>query len=185
MSVDPLVRVTNQPYVFTDDDPLNSEDPLGLMPLRPTAANSHITTSEAKGVAQSIVKELKSNGVPVTNAAATVLSKTIETDTSKPGEVITQTDLSTLEKDVGAASSDVAVVTDIIAAYATTIDDVQAGHSVAYALGDGAVQWGAAAAGFTTGAEACAELGEGAVVCGVANGVAASGIAHWLYHNLI
>jgi hypothetical protein len=29
MSVDPLVIQTRQPYVFTGDDPLNSEDPLG------------------------------------------------------------------------------------------------------------------------------------------------------------
>ncbi len=30
LSVDPDVATTNQPYVFTNDDPLNSEDPLGL-----------------------------------------------------------------------------------------------------------------------------------------------------------
>jgi hypothetical protein len=29
MSIDPDVATTNQPYVFTNDDPLNSEDPLG------------------------------------------------------------------------------------------------------------------------------------------------------------
>jgi RHS repeat-associated protein len=30
LSVDPDVATTDQPYVFTDDDPLNAEDPLGL-----------------------------------------------------------------------------------------------------------------------------------------------------------
>ncbi|MGD0851920.1 MAG: polymorphic toxin type 37 domain-containing protein [Acidimicrobiales bacterium] len=30
LSIDPDVEQTNQPYVFTDDDPLNAEDPLGL-----------------------------------------------------------------------------------------------------------------------------------------------------------
>jgi hypothetical protein len=29
LSVDPAVEQTNQPYVFTNDDPLNAEDPLG------------------------------------------------------------------------------------------------------------------------------------------------------------
>lgn len=29
MSIDPDVATTDQPYVFTNDDPLNSEDPLG------------------------------------------------------------------------------------------------------------------------------------------------------------
>jgi hypothetical protein len=30
MSIDPDVATTDQPYVFTDDDPLNGTDPLGL-----------------------------------------------------------------------------------------------------------------------------------------------------------
>ena len=32
MSIDPEVATTDQPYVFTNDDPLNEEDPLGLTP---------------------------------------------------------------------------------------------------------------------------------------------------------
>ncbi len=31
LSVDPAVAQTNQPYVFTNDNPLNATDPLGLM----------------------------------------------------------------------------------------------------------------------------------------------------------
>ena len=30
LSIDPDVETTNQPYVFTNDNPLNAEDPLGL-----------------------------------------------------------------------------------------------------------------------------------------------------------
>jgi hypothetical protein len=30
LSIDPDVATTDQPYVFTNDDPLNAEDPLGL-----------------------------------------------------------------------------------------------------------------------------------------------------------
>ncbi len=33
LSVDPAVASTNQPYVFTNDNPLNAEDPLGLAEL--------------------------------------------------------------------------------------------------------------------------------------------------------
>jgi hypothetical protein len=35
LSIDPDVAETDQPYVFTNDDPLNSEDPLGLAGARP------------------------------------------------------------------------------------------------------------------------------------------------------
>jgi RHS repeat-associated protein len=30
LSIDPDVATTDQPYVFTNDDPLNAEDPMGL-----------------------------------------------------------------------------------------------------------------------------------------------------------
>jgi hypothetical protein len=33
LSIDPAVAQTDQPYVFTNDDPLNAEDPLGLSDL--------------------------------------------------------------------------------------------------------------------------------------------------------
>ena len=32
LSIDPMVDQTDQPYVFTNDNPLNSSDPLGLIP---------------------------------------------------------------------------------------------------------------------------------------------------------
>jgi hypothetical protein len=41
MSIDPDVATTDQPYVFTNDDPLNAEDPLG----------ENIWSTIAKGVA--------------------------------------------------------------------------------------------------------------------------------------
>jgi hypothetical protein len=33
MSIDPAVATTDQPYVFTNDNPLNAEDPVGLDPV--------------------------------------------------------------------------------------------------------------------------------------------------------
>jgi hypothetical protein len=34
LSIDPDVAITDQPYVFTNDDPLNAEDPIGMDPNR-------------------------------------------------------------------------------------------------------------------------------------------------------
>ena len=39
MSIDPDVATTDQPYVFTGDDPLNAEDPLGLGAYQPKRWN--------------------------------------------------------------------------------------------------------------------------------------------------
>jgi hypothetical protein len=53
ISIDPAVTRTNQPYVFTNDNPLNAEDPLGLC-IRDakgdctTAATTSKTTSTKK-----------------------------------------------------------------------------------------------------------------------------------------
>jgi hypothetical protein len=35
LSIDPDVATTDQPYVFTNDDPLNASDPLGLWGWNP------------------------------------------------------------------------------------------------------------------------------------------------------
>ncbi|MHB8379754.1 MAG: RHS repeat-associated core domain-containing protein [Acidimicrobiales bacterium] len=44
LSIDPLVTSTNQPYVFTNDDPLNATDPLGEWNLLHAIASGFDTT---------------------------------------------------------------------------------------------------------------------------------------------
>jgi hypothetical protein len=48
LSIDPDVATTEQPYVFTNDDPLNAEDPLGLKPA-PKALSEQATANDQKG----------------------------------------------------------------------------------------------------------------------------------------
>lgn len=64
LSIDPFVAETNQPYVFTNDDPLNAEDPLGdamsaseansRSGPSPTTATSHCSGPGAPTEAQLI-----------------------------------------------------------------------------------------------------------------------------------
>jgi hypothetical protein len=50
LSIDPDVATTDQPYVFTNDDPLNAEDPLGLYKYtdRETIGNTKTVGSAKK-----------------------------------------------------------------------------------------------------------------------------------------
>jgi hypothetical protein len=45
ISVDPMVQMTDQPYMFTNDNPLNSEDPIGLRPVGSSASMSSSSAS--------------------------------------------------------------------------------------------------------------------------------------------
>ena len=49
LSIDPDVTQTDQPYVFTNDDPLNAEDPLGLNQSGYWIKGGKVYTTEVKG----------------------------------------------------------------------------------------------------------------------------------------
>jgi hypothetical protein len=51
MSVDPDVATTNQPYAFTNDNPLNAEDPLGLSWWNPFSWSTKTWENIAAGAA--------------------------------------------------------------------------------------------------------------------------------------
>jgi RHS repeat-associated protein len=58
LSIDPDVAETNQPYVFTNDDPLNATDPLGLYKYK---YDWVIGTTKKVGSASSVLKYLENN----------------------------------------------------------------------------------------------------------------------------
>ena len=51
LSVDPDVQTTDEPYAFVNDNPLNLEDPLGLMPSEGTSQTNAETLAIAKAYA--------------------------------------------------------------------------------------------------------------------------------------
>ena len=192
MSVDPDLQSTDQAFVFTNDNPLNSTDPLGIDPCVSNGAVVNrcpnpgigISSSQANGISLLLVTALRNNGISISNSAATAISRAIKKDTSLSGVVISQGEFSTLLKDVGATAAKVAVATDLVQAYVTSIDDAQAGHGIVYSLGDAGVSYLAGAFGFAKGVEACEEAGYWSVVCGVGGALAGSGVVHWMFGRI-
>jgi hypothetical protein len=185
LSVDPAVATTNQPYVFTNDDPLNAEDSNGLVKVQLSGGSGPIPKSEAVSFSKDIVNKLKSDGVSVSGDAAQAIAKAIEADTAKPGSVISSSELAKIAKDIGVVSKDYSVAIGVLGSAATAVDDVTSGHNVVYAIGDAAVQWSAAGAGFDAGATLCAESVIADPACGFVGAVVTSGAAAWMYHHLL
>jgi len=84
LSVDPDVQTTDQPYVYTGDDPLNRTDPLGLGPQADSALLSALK--------ELLVREsaLKKDATQANIAAVKALSNRVLTDESTVNRSNTQ-----------------------------------------------------------------------------------------------
>jgi hypothetical protein len=72
LSIDPDVAETGQPYVFTNDDPLNSEDPLGLKLTGANGQTATVMTSSNDGRKTTTITTTSSKGVTVSISVAPV-----------------------------------------------------------------------------------------------------------------
>jgi hypothetical protein len=67
LSIDPDVTTTDQPYVFTNDDPLNYDDPLGLKDKpKPTTINLVVSVAAGSAIAvplKDVTSEIKIGAV--------------------------------------------------------------------------------------------------------------------------
>ena len=86
LSIDPHVQTTDQPYVFTNDDPLNAEDPLGIYAISGTGQNSFTTTTLNK-------------------ETHTIKTTTIVTSGSKPAKVTVSTSPVTVPLGLGVSAT--------------------------------------------------------------------------------
>ncbi len=80
MSIDPDIDETDQPYVFTNDDPLNGTDPLGLKGWYCVNGVSHYYSGNQKGKATGKCK----NKTTTTKGTPTGTTTTIPTSTKHP-----------------------------------------------------------------------------------------------------
>ena len=70
LSIDPAVSVTNQPYIFVNDDSLNSSDPLGLKLAGGKGKTANVTTSTSDGRKITTITTTSSKGVTVSISVA-------------------------------------------------------------------------------------------------------------------
>ena len=184
LSIDPMVATTGQPYVFTNDNPLNAEDPLGLRLLRSQDYKGVLSKTEVDAIAKAIVQKLKNKNIPIVGNAADLISRSLRKYTSKSGELITFRETSRIVSEVAGGMDSVARVTGIIGAFVTSINDANAGHGAVYAVADGGFSLAGGMVAGEQGAAACIEFGWIAVACGFGAGIAGSGITHAVFGNL-
>ena len=74
LTVDPLEQLTQQPYEYANDDPINESDPTGLCAINPFASDSCV--GDAAGVvgsaAGAVAGFVGSNAVPIAEGIGTV-----------------------------------------------------------------------------------------------------------------
>jgi RHS repeat-associated protein len=209
LSIDPDVADTIQPYLFTGDDPLNADDPTGLL-LATGTTETHAETAEVakatkvavaaakpieaavkaatvKTVTKSIVAALQSKGVAVTGTISDAISKTLTNVTTNPNNPISAQGETVLIKDVIGATGDLANSVTVVSSAVTSYNDVQDGHDISYAIGDGAAQAAGGWAGALAGAEACGETLDPIVDagCAVVGGAGGTISFHALWHIIV
>ena len=136
LSIDSAVARTNQPYVYTGDNPLNAEDPLGL------GANSAVTTlSKALNHLAATYKEYKANPNLRTSGAYATAKRSFEKDAVAANTAVTQ---SVSE----ATNTGVTQVPSIVATAQSQQAQVQGCYNSATAL---AAEGGITGAVFTVG----------------------------------
>jgi RHS repeat-associated protein len=84
VSVDPKVATTDQPYVFTGDDPLNSTDPLGL-----TLATAAQALTNALTELTIRISAAASNPTAANVAAVSALAARVGSDTKAVADAVT------------------------------------------------------------------------------------------------
>jgi hypothetical protein len=186
ISGDPYLQRTDQAYVFTNDNPLDATDPLGLAGWYCIDGVSHYYKGDkfgAKGsgkcpVATSTTGSFFNNvNIPESGTAAKALHDVVKVTTS-PLDSISPSDATRIVEGLGVAAGDYASAVTAIAAPVTYYNDTMAGETPTYAAGDTVFTLGGAAAG----ALICGGPEDGVgIVCGIVGGFLGGGFGHSLW----
>jgi hypothetical protein len=192
LSIDPAVAATDQPYVFTNDDPLNAEDPTGSLPsaggtgsnaeraaiaravASAKAASAAAVKTSNEALAQKILKTLDNNNFTTSGTAADVYHQIVK-DTSTPFDAISASEATRIVESAGVAAGKYAAGVTAIGGALTYYNDVQDGYSPAYAAGDATFTLG----GALGGAALCGGPEDGVgIFCGLVGGFAGGALGH-------
>jgi RHS repeat-associated protein len=198
LSVDPDVATTDQPYVFTNDDPLNAEDPLGCEPVAAGGNTNADTPAVAKALAKAktssaaqsakanedlatkIIKILNNDNFSTSGTAAGVYHQIVQ-DTSTPFDAITATQATKIVEDLGVGAAHYAAAVTAIGGALTYYNDVETGDSPSYAAGDATFTLGGAFAG----AALCGGPEDGVgIACGVIAGFFGGSLGHDIWNAI-
>lgn len=186
MSVDPDVAATDQPYVFTNDDPLNVTDSLG-MAAAALMGGGVVSPKEAVTVAVAMtIDALKSEGASISSEAMSDISKALSEDLSKPGEIITSGELGALEWELVDSVGHIGKTLGFLGVMAIGLNDLAEGHGLAYALTDDGASVVGAVGGGALGAAYCGgpldPVDAGCVIIGA---VVGGNVVPAAYHSFI
>lgn len=172
MSLDPDIAETNQPYVFTNDDPLNAEDPMGLRPDPCLGTwvktSSGMSCENVKNVDKentlSLIEE-SLDGLGLTGTEIKTLAKEISTKLDENGgKAISSRTANLLDAEAGIGGN-LAKFAGVGGAVVTLAGDLANGDNLTYSAADTGIQVGAGIAGGAAGTAACLWAGPGDAVC--------------------
>jgi hypothetical protein len=196
LSIDPAVSQTNQPYVFTNDDPLNAEDPVGLLPSAGGSESNVQAASLARAYAQAqakaaaereaaasalaerVLKALSNNDIPYAGTAADLTRAALKEATSHDNPLTPDIVASDIDIAAGYFSNAITAVGGLVQGY----NDTQNGHNVVYSVGDGVSTAGGTWGGAVAGAAICGGPEDGVgIVCGIIGGFVGGDLSHETY----
>jgi RHS repeat-associated protein len=181
LSIDPAVATTSQPYLFSNDSPLNATDPLGLIPGYFTGKVSLSATKKAylKMLTSYLKSQIQSQLQPSNlfqNAGT--LTKAVDTKVrralSQSGGFLTSRTAMSLEESLNTGLTRFSSLAEGYGSLMIGYDDLSAHRGVVYAASDITTT-----AAFGVGGTLL--CGGEIDVIGVLCGVVAGGIAHWLF----
>jgi hypothetical protein len=184
LSIDPLVGQTGQPYVFTNDDPLNATDTLGTAEV--ALSGGGIPTPQEQ---QDVTIGLEDDALTtlgVSQSGIELIDKILQQQLNPFTEEYASEEMDTVLSDIEKLKDLNTILTGIqIAGF--SIEDIQEGHGIGYALGDATFDGAGMVGGSFVLEDSCGafiEAPPALVVCGIVGGVIGLHAGHYVWQLL-
>jgi hypothetical protein len=175
LSIDPDVATTDQPYVFTNDDPLNETDALGTTGTFIIPKQQLTNVSKSKTLS---MIEMALNGLDLTGKETKALAEEISTTfADNGGKAISSRTANILDAEAGIGGV-LSKFAGVGGAVVTLAKDLANHDKLGYSLADTGIQVGSGMAGGAIGAAVCSWAGPGDAAC-AGDGFAVGLLSSW------